>query len=84
MLIIESGKREIAEVIEHRNQESLRTLGQKKNRVYFEILKADTNNKTVIKKKKKKSATEQQEKTLEPISTAETSSKGWTPWLTPC
>ena len=43
MLIRKSGKRETTEGTELLNQESIRTLEEKENYKYLEILEADTN-----------------------------------------
>ena len=42
MLIMKSGKRETKERIELPNKESIRTLREKENYKFFEILKVDT------------------------------------------
>ena len=77
MLIIKSGKRETTVRIEVLNQESMRTLGEKKNYKYFRILEADTIKQAEMKEKKKKekSASGEKENVSKPNSVPKISSK---------
>ena len=54
MLIMKSGKRDIMEGIELSNQERSRTLGEKENYKYLEILEADTIKQVNMKEKIRK------------------------------
>ena len=54
ILIMESGKRQMADGIEQPNQEKIRTFGEKETYKYLEILEADIIKHAGMKEKRKK------------------------------
>ena len=62
MLIMKSGKRQMTEEIERRNQENIRTLEEKETYKYLGILEVDTIKHAEIKEKNEKKKTLENEK----------------------
>ena len=72
---MKSGKREIVEGTEQPHQKSIRTLGEKENHKYLEILEVDSSKQAYTRENNNREP-QTKRKILEPSSSAEISSKG--------